>query len=388
MKQKVFWHNPKNKNFLALKGKENCKFLIIGGGVTGVSLAYFLNIQGEKNIILIEKSKIAGGATGCSAGMLMAGMENVGISPFLKKFGKKKTNLYFQKQSEAYEEIKKIIRTEKIACEAREGPYFVLGSKQWGVKQILQEYRARKKLDQNVDLLNKNDIERELGTKTFSLGEKVHNFAVSFNPLKYTQELARISSNRGVKIYEHTPLLRQNRNIVITPQGIIQFETIVYATDSFFSGNDLNRIKTTIGVTNPISVNQIRALKLTTPMLFEDSEKRDYHYVKMTTDNRILVGYGGMKMANSELTPILHKPHLRNIKRFIIHVFPQLKLKIEYAWSGIFASPAKSFMPLIKFKGNKILLLGSGTQVFSTMMAKYVAGRLSKKKQSLDIFFR
>lgn len=47
----VFWKNPHYQRRPALAGRVSCDYLIVGGGVTGVSLAYFLNRLGTRSII-------------------------------------------------------------------------------------------------------------------------------------------------------------------------------------------------------------------------------------------------------------------------------------------------------------------------------------------------
>ncbi len=71
MKHEVFWKNPDYIIRPELKEDINCDYLIVGGGITGVSMAYFLAKLGAKNIVLIEKKYIASGATGKAAGTLV-----------------------------------------------------------------------------------------------------------------------------------------------------------------------------------------------------------------------------------------------------------------------------------------------------------------------------
>jgi len=48
MKHEVFWKNPGYKVRPELKEDIECDYLIVGGGVTGVSLAYFLSKHKSK----------------------------------------------------------------------------------------------------------------------------------------------------------------------------------------------------------------------------------------------------------------------------------------------------------------------------------------------------
>jgi len=52
--------------------KKSADVVIIGGGISGCSIAYNLAKQGMKNIVVIEKNYICSGSTGrCGAGVRM-----------------------------------------------------------------------------------------------------------------------------------------------------------------------------------------------------------------------------------------------------------------------------------------------------------------------------
>ena len=46
------------------------KYLIIGGGVIGCSIAYHLAKNGEKDVVLLEKASLTEGATWHAAGLV------------------------------------------------------------------------------------------------------------------------------------------------------------------------------------------------------------------------------------------------------------------------------------------------------------------------------
>ncbi len=53
-----------------MEWKNTADVVIIGGGIIGVSTAYYLALNGVKDIVLIEKGTICGGSTGrCGAGI-------------------------------------------------------------------------------------------------------------------------------------------------------------------------------------------------------------------------------------------------------------------------------------------------------------------------------
>mgnify|MGYP001576165951 CR=1 FL=1 len=89
MRYEVFWKNPSYKQRKPLTKDIECNYLIVGGGITGVSLAYFLSKFGAKNIVLVERHAIASGATGKAAGTLVLKGE-LDISDIIELYGKEK----------------------------------------------------------------------------------------------------------------------------------------------------------------------------------------------------------------------------------------------------------------------------------------------------------
>ena len=55
-----------------VSGSEQARVVVIGGGITGVSVAYHLALAGETDVLLLEKSQLTGGATAHAAGLVTA----------------------------------------------------------------------------------------------------------------------------------------------------------------------------------------------------------------------------------------------------------------------------------------------------------------------------
>ncbi|HSW88397.1 MAG TPA: FAD-binding oxidoreductase [Candidatus Saccharimonadales bacterium] len=61
---------------------------IIGGGIAGISTAYYILTQTHKNVILLEKNVIASGATGHNAGQIVTYFERP-IAEIIRQYGSK-----------------------------------------------------------------------------------------------------------------------------------------------------------------------------------------------------------------------------------------------------------------------------------------------------------
>ena len=90
MRYKVFWKNPCYVPRHELRKNITGDYLIVDGGISSVSLAYFLANLGAKNIVLIEKNTIASGAIGNAAGSLVASGE-IDLNDLVRQQGLKKS---------------------------------------------------------------------------------------------------------------------------------------------------------------------------------------------------------------------------------------------------------------------------------------------------------
>lgn len=384
IKEELFWKNPHYQKKPSLSTDIECQFLIVGGGVAGVSLAYFLNKMGAKDIVLIEKNEIATGATGRAAGMLIHEEEGALLQDIFKELGEHKTLVLLHAQLAALNRIKHIILDEKIECDFQEKPYLLLSTATMNYRRVMEEYQIHNELHQRVRMVLEPELEKKLHSPVFEFGLLVPQ-GVSINPLMYSQNLSNFLVQQGVKIFEHSPLLKMQGNVAETPQGKIKFKHVIQATDSFSGHKDVECLRTTIVVTNKLSETELEKASMLKQSMFEDISEAD-HYAKLTKDGRLLVGYGNIEVSTGAEREMLCKEHVQGLEKFIKRVFPELGLNIEYAWSGVMGK-SKKLLPIIEWNKNETKILGGGTQAVSTMLAHYVAGHLMGKKQALDEIF-
>ena len=95
--------------------KENyVDILIIGGGITGLTTAYFL-MNSNQNILLIDKDKLGVGATYKSTAKISYLQKDI-YQKLEKTYNYHTSKLYYESQIEAIKLIKDIIRKEKICA--------------------------------------------------------------------------------------------------------------------------------------------------------------------------------------------------------------------------------------------------------------------------------
>jgi gamma-glutamylputrescine oxidase len=385
MKFEVFWKNPSYKINPELKEDISCDYLIVGGGITGVSLAYFLSRLGAKNIVLIDKKTVASGATGKAAGTLVIRGER-DLSDLVKRHGFSKAVKHWAQMVEGLEIIKSMIKSESIPCEAEAQDTLYCGFSHKNFNDVRLEYSVEKKFDKNARLLEGSEFLKELNTKIYSHGLLSHNHGLSVNPLMLTQNLSKVLIKKyGLRVYENTSFIGLiGNNIARTHKGNISFKKIIMAVDSEHPSKKVMNLKSTIIITRSLNKKELKSIGLEKKKIVFDS-RENYRYLKITKDNRLLAGFGGLIVHKSHKKIDPHFPHLENLKLYTKKLFPSLNLGIDYAWSGSFGF-TNFDMPLIESEGNKLSISGAGTQVECVMAASFLAHKLLGKKSKFSIY--
>ena len=242
---KSYWIKSVEENdrvkFDALE--ENCKtdICIIGGGLTGLTTAYNLS-KYKIRTVLIEKDEIGRQASGNSTAKITS-QHGLIYKYLTDSKGKEFARKYYEANERAINKIEEIIQKENIDCGFEHVPAYIFTQSIQEVEKIKDEVDAvnafggKAKLIEAKDIaINKlnsvdkvdnsneklkisgDNIEKEnlnlekdvvkermkqiLPIKAL-IGMEFENQA-QFNPYKYANALAKICSNSGVKLYEHS----------------------------------------------------------------------------------------------------------------------------------------------------------------------------------------
>ena len=159
---------PKRVNIKSINKDENCDFLIVGAGYTGLSAARQLSkINSNLKIIIIDAQLAGEGASGRNSGYLVDTTLNDSYS-FKKDIDayKKKISIY----DLGIKTVKKFIKDYQVDCDWNEtGKYFASSLD----KDLLKLENFKKILDSlnfENQILNKNQLEKKLGTNFYKTG--------------------------------------------------------------------------------------------------------------------------------------------------------------------------------------------------------------------------
>ena len=115
MKYHSIWEeNSDKKKYRKLKRNINVDVLIIGGGITGISTAYFLR-NTKLKVAVVESNEIGRGVTAKSTGKITY-LQGIIYSELCKSYNFEVAKEYYYSQDLAISLLRDIILTENIEC--------------------------------------------------------------------------------------------------------------------------------------------------------------------------------------------------------------------------------------------------------------------------------
>lgn len=201
--KKSFWIDStleNRKEFPKLDGDKKADVCIIGGGLTGLTTAYYLS-KNNLSVVLLEKSKLCEHTSGNTTGKITS-QHDLFYDYLLQSEGKEKAKQYYEANEQAISNIEEIIQEEQIDCDFEKQDAYVFTQKSEEIQKIKREVEAVKEIGGQAEFVDKVDL--PIDTKG---AIKFPNQA-QFHPVKYAQGLINsILRTNKVSFYENTKVV-------------------------------------------------------------------------------------------------------------------------------------------------------------------------------------
>lgn len=194
---KSIWKvNTQEKVLPKLNQDISCDILIVGGGIAGLSCAYYLKDTNRK-IVLIDKNTCGSGATGYNTGKL-TWMQDLIYHKIEKNYDTKTALLYLESQKEAIKLINDIVKDNHIDCNLTKTKAYVFTDQEKNYEKFNKEIKFYQENNIKYKINNQLPI-----TYPSKLVIETDDNSFVFNPYKYLIELKEKVKN-NIKIYEKT----------------------------------------------------------------------------------------------------------------------------------------------------------------------------------------
>ncbi len=377
--------NPRT-NIKSIISDENCDWLIIGAGYTGLSAARKLaQLHSNQNIILIDAQLAGEGASSRNSGYLVDTTLNDGFTSNKELHNyKKKTDIY----KLGVEAVKKFIKEHQVDCEWNECGKFFASSKIED-KKILGNFSYNlSKLGFEHNLLSSKELNERLGTNFYNIALYTKG-GILLHPGKLVRAMID-TLPENVKLYENSSLLNWEKvkDTVICrfKNGLIKTKKIIFATNGFLKSLGIKS-----NYNFPITLTASMTRCLTSEEYESIGRPKEWGVlpvrpmgatIRMTKDRRILIRNTAevsnpYQMSQSELNKRSLKQKIGIKKRF-----PNLPNDIiQSSWSGIVSRTRNSSQIFEKIAENIFVAgcyNGSGIGV-GTLFGEQIAIKASNE---------
>ncbi|NNJ11333.1 FAD-dependent oxidoreductase [Chloroflexales bacterium ZM16-3] len=328
-----------------LEGVINADLAIIGGGFTGVSTAYYVGERTpERKVVLLEAASLANGASGRNGGLALNWVNGIDHSdPEL-------TRRIYTLTSEGLAAMRALIARHNLPVAHRHDGTLTIYTSNARAEAAHAEAEYLNSLGIPVGFLGREELAAQFAARG-ACGASLEPDTGQINGAQLVRGMRPVLEQRGVRIYEQTPVLRVEPGRTIrltTPQGEVRARAVVLATNGYtsklgFFRDALFPLHSSVFATAPLTRDQQHAMGWRRYAGFSDDLDR-IAYGSLTDDGRIVFGGGSNQSYaycfNNRTTLPAAAGQARRAQVAIAQTmdtyFPDASaLPISHRWSGV-----------------------------------------------------
>ncbi len=331
----------------ALRGAATADLAVVGGGFTGLWTALLAKERDPaRDVLLLEGRRVGWAASGRNGGFCSASLTH-GLANGLDRFGAEMPVLdRLGRQNLA--EIADAVARYSIDCGFERTGELMVATANWQLPGLADAAAAARALGGDPVLLDAAGVRAELDSPTYAGGLWDRDGCAMLDPGRLAWGLRQACLDAGVRIHEHSPVTRISRADgglrLDTRQGSVRAAQAVLGTGAF-PPSLLRRLKLWLVpvydyalMTEPLSAGQLASIGWAHRQGAADISNQ-FHYYRLTADNRILWGgydavyyNGGLITAAQDQRPATFTVLASNF----FATFPQLAgLRFSHAWGGV-----------------------------------------------------
>jgi glycine/D-amino acid oxidase-like deaminating enzyme len=388
-----YWliNNGLPANYPKLEQSIRTDVAIIGGGISGALSAYYLANAGL-NCIVFDARTIGLGSTCASTSLLQYELDKP-LSELVNQIGLQSAVRAYKLCSESIDTLQNISQKIKFTQFEKQKSLFFAAYKK-DKKLIEQEYLFRKKAGFQVQLLDEKEIHQQFG---FSAPAAILSAqGATTDAYMFTHALLKVSIKKGLQVFDRTGISRivyKKKEVeLITEKGhIITANKIVNASGyeiTDFLEKKIVTLHSTYALASENMQSQIPVWKDKT-MLWNTADP--YLYMRLTKDNRIIIGGRDEEFYNPHKRDALIKKKSALLKNDFSKLFPSTELIPEFCWTGTFGI-TKDALPYIGTYDKTphtyyALGFGGNGITFSVIAAEIICDMITGKKNKNALLF-
>lgn len=338
----VFWlADAPGARYPSLRGRLDADLLVVGGGFTGLWTALLAKERDpDARVVLVDAGTIGWAASGRNAGVIASnfthGYQNGAVRwpdeiDRMEEMGR-----------ENLAEIAALIDHYDMKVDLEHRGSMAVATEPYQVEALRSAPRDGERV-----FFDRDEVRAQVASPTYLAGYWRKNDAYLTQPAKLAAELARVISELGVIVLEHSAIREledDGRKVVAHGDaGSVRASSVALGTNAFPSLLRRARLLTVpvyeyMLATEPLTAAQLDSIGWKDRQNLADIANQ-LHYYRLSSDDRIIFGGydaiyhpGGKIKEQYEDRPDSH----RRLTAHLLTTFPQLEgLRISHRWAGV-----------------------------------------------------
>lgn len=323
--------------------------VVIGAGLTGLSVAYHLLCELPNHpVIILEAHQVGNGASTRSTGMITPGVGQ-NLAALVNRVGRDHARLVYLETLAAVHYVSHLVEQENIDCQLHLGGQLIIAHGRQGPARLAALATLLETLALPCERLNEEALTqkiRHLSTvKSLDSSQPAAlrlPIAGTLHPGLLLKGLVRVIQQRGGELYEQTPVLEISKTQPLQlhlRNGTIVADQVILATGGYTPALGILRgrilpVHLHALATEPLESEALEALGWNGRECIIDS-RRLFNYYRLTTDNRIVFGgriphyyWGG------DTSERVTEKHLETLRQEFQQLFGR-DAKLATHWTGV-----------------------------------------------------
>jgi glycine/D-amino acid oxidase-like deaminating enzyme len=201
-----------------LEGDAAADVAVVGAGIAGVSVAYALARSGA-SVIVLERDRIAGAASGRNAGFILAGVVESFVAA-CRRFGEAAARRVWRVTVTNRTLVRAIAQRHGIECDLA-----------WnGSEQLAGDDDEWQEIRDSAERLRQDGVRMRLDEPRRAA---IHEEDGEMHPVRFVRGLADAAEGLGARIHEATPVTGLTRDGVTTAAGTVRAGAVVSCVNAY-----------------------------------------------------------------------------------------------------------------------------------------------------------
>lgn len=388
MPPNVYWYTKKDPHpSESFSGEIKTKVAVIGGGMAGLSCAQRLHDAGV-SVVVIEKGFCGSGASGKTSGFITPDSE-IELSSLLDTYGPEKAKRIWEFVLSGVGIIRENIHRYGISCDYHVQDSLFVANNASAFRHVKKEHEARMQLGYASTLYKNQAVKEIIGSQKYA-GAVRYPETFGMNSYLYCLGLRDALRGKGVPIYEQTAAERVDGHNIFTPGGRITADRIIVCADRFIPDmgalkKEIYHVQTFLGITKPLSPNQIKSMFPDSIMMVWDTDLV-YNYFRITGDSRLLIGGGDVLYTYARNVTDNTMRFGRRLQNYINKKFSIINIEMEFLWPGMLGV-SKDLLPIMgpDKDNNVVWYVGAATGLpWAAALGNYAADHVLHGRNEFD----